>query len=119
MTQLTRIIYLLNAKNEENRAIVDSVLEANSEENSKTVSKLLNEIKLLKEKNKEIINSYENKYNDFIREIRKEFEMKKREFENKINEIKNGKESISDEINNNFNIKIAAMNQQLMNNKKD
>ena len=43
VTQLTRIIYLLNAKNEENRAIVDSVLEANSEENSKTVSKFVSE----------------------------------------------------------------------------
>ena len=69
LTQLTRIIFILNEKNEQNEAIVEEINSYKEKEFQEEKKNLIKQILLLKKKINDIEKSYEEKYENFKLDI--------------------------------------------------
>ena len=102
--QLTRTIFLINAKNEDNKSTIDLITESYDKEQFNSIENFVKEINNLKEKIKKLNINYEEKYKKFISEIKKNYEIKINEIQKKLNILNNKKKNINDEIK--YDIKI-------------
>ena len=87
LTQLTRIIFILNEKNEQNEAIVEEINSYKEKEFQEEKKNLIKQISLLKKKINDIEKSYEEKYENFKLDIEYKYNSiiskYKKEFDNK------------------------------------
>ena len=113
IVQLTKKVYLINYKNEENQALIDSIIRSYNIELNSTSKKLLKEINSLKEKNKNLISSYEEKYDKFVSSIKKTYDLKFKKIQSGYNSLKEEKKNLTNNINNEFDNKVKSMLSQV------
>ena len=89
--QLTRTVFLINAKNEDNKSTIDLIIESYDKEQFISIENFVKEINNLKEKIKNLNLNYEEKYKKFVSEIKKNYEIKVNEIQNNFNTLKNEK----------------------------
>ena len=74
--QLTRLVFIMNERNEENQALIDAIVDSYEEEQLIMIENFLKEINHLKAKIKKMNSTYEEKYQKFKTEIKKTYEIK-------------------------------------------
>ena len=89
--QLTRLVYIMNEKNEENQALIDSIIESYEEEQLIIIDNFLKEISHLKAKIKKMNSTYEEKYQKFKTEIKKTYEIKFKKLQSNFDNLKTEK----------------------------
>ena len=119
IVQLTRIIYLLNARNEENEMIYESILFQKDKEHQEEINNLYKQILSLKKEIKDCKKSYEEKIDNFKLEIEYKYNKSLEKIQKEFDKFKNDKININEEIKYEFDLKVNSMMNQLKNLKDD
>ena len=107
--QLTRLVFIMNERNEENQALIDSIVESYEEEQLIIIDNFLKEINHLKAKIKKMNSTYEEKYQKFKTEIKKTYEIKFKKLQSNIDILISDKKNIYNEIKYDYDKKINSM----------
>ncbi len=119
IVQLTRIIYLLNAKNEETEMIVESIISEKEKEHQEENNKLLKQIISLKNEIKDCKKTYEEKLDNFKIEIEYKYNRAISKIQKEYDDFKNSKKNVNEELQYEFELKVSSMLSQLKKVKDD
>ena len=119
LTQLTRIIYLLNAKNEEHELMLETIISNIEKEHNEKISKLYNKINSQINEFKNLKKLYEEKYENFKLEVEYKCNRVINKIQKEYNEFKDNKKNINEDIKYEFEIKVNSMSNQLKQLKDD
>ena len=107
--QLTRLVYIMNEKNEENQALIDAIVESYEEEQLIMIENFLKEINHLKGKIKKMNSTYEDKYQKFKTEIKKSYEIKFKKLQSNFDNLISERKNMYNEIKYDYDKKISSM----------
>ena len=107
--QLTRLVFIMNERNEENQALIDAIVDSYEEEQLIMIENFLKEINHLKGKIKKMNSTYEDKYQNFKTEIKKAYEIKFKKLQSNIDNLKSDKKNMYNEIKYQYDTKINSM----------